>query len=278
MTITDILEIKDLTLLEPLFSDLIYKEMNELILDKTGTKGRILIDEEENPALFSIYNEKNAWEGCCTLFCDPTLPLIEFFEQIECEIFQENKETILDAIREYYSTNLLNTVVEGPDDLNPDRIKSIRTLIQDTVGFKPEETGLDCCCGTGVGSLIMRQQAMYPIAYDNDETLITRGIREGRLLPERTMWIDGRLVDRFLINPAYVACGFMIGEIHSFNAHIWRDIITSACAVSERILFTAGTEPEINQIQKWALDSGKNVETFESDSDPIYDRWVCYSD
>lgn len=126
--------------------------------------------------------------------------------------------------------------------------------------------------------MVMRDHGMNPLAYDNDESLLVRGMNEGRLKPERTMWIDGRLINDFLSETVPVSCGFMIGEVHSFNAHIWKDIIIAACNASEKILFTTGTEPEIIQVKDWASEAGKKVKIFESDSDPIYDRWVCYSE
>lgn len=278
MTIADILEIQEITLSEPLFSDLLYQDMDTIILQEPIEKGKILVDEEENPVIFAGYNSNNGWVGCCTLFRNPSLPLIEYFEEAELEMYQENRSIVTDTIREYYSKNLQKTVLPGPDDLNPDRASSIDELLKKTTGFETGSLCLDCCCGTGVGSMVMRDHGMNPLAYDNDESLLVRGMNEGRLKPERTMWIDGRLINDFLSETVPVSCGFMIGEVHSFNAHIWKDIIIAACNASEKILFTTGTEPEIIQVKDWASEAGKKVKIFESDSDPIYDRWVCYSE
>ncbi|NLV28396.1 MAG: hypothetical protein GXY48_14770 [Methanomicrobiales archaeon] len=277
MTIAEILEIKEITLLEPTFSDLLYLDAEDLLLHQKIKDGKILVDEDENPILFAGLDENNTWIGCCTLFRAPTVPLIEFFEQVNWDMYQEKKETILDALREYYSRELQKTTASGPNDLNLDRADIVDKLLMNTCSLQVGSICLDCCCGTGVGSMVLRKHGLNPIAYDNDESLLVRGIVEGRLLPEKTMWIDGRLINNFLIKPVSLACGFMIGEIHSFNAHIWREIITAACAASENILFTAGTEPEIIQIREWVEESGKKVRIFESDYDPIYDRWVCCS-
>lgn len=278
MKITDILELENLSLVEPSFSDLLYQDMDDFMILKPGRAGKILVDEEENPILFTKEDEEGAWTGCCTLFREPSLPLIDSFEQFEWEMYQEEKENTLDAIREYYSALLCSTTLPGPDDLNPARIHSIETLIQETIGTDSGSACLDCCCGTGVGSIVMEQHGMHPIAYDNDESLLVKGMNAGRLRPGRTMWIDGRMIHRFLTKPVDFVCGFMVGEIHTFNAPVWQEIITAACNVSERVLFTAGTEPEIVQVKDWAIHSGKKTEIFESDSDPIYDRWVCYSE
>jgi hypothetical protein len=278
MKITEILELENLSLVEPSFSDLLYQEMDELMFQNPGKDGKILVDEDENPVLFAKEDDDGTWTGCFTLFRKPSLPLIDLFEQFEWDMYQETTMTILDAVRDYYSTILCNSVLAGPDDLNPARVRSIDSLIQKTIGTDSGEACLDCCCGTGVGSMVMEQHAMHPIAYDNDESLLVRGITSGRLRPERTMWIDGRQISQFLIEPVSFTCGFMVGELHSFNSHIWQEIITAASKVSERVLFTTGTEPEIIQVKNWVMSTGKKVEIFESDFDPIYDRWVCYSD
>ena len=278
MKIAQMLELETISLVEPTFSDLVYQEMDDLMTGSPGKTGKILVDEDENPVLFAKIDGEEGWTGCTTLFREPSLPLIDLFEQFEWEMYQEENETVLDAIREYYSNQMCDSVLPGPDDLNPARIQSIETLLRKTVGNEPGTVCLDCCCGTGVGSMVMQAHGMHPVAYDNDESLLVRGIIAGRLMPERTMWIDGRMINRYMKKTASLVCGFMIGEIHSFNAHIWQEIIAAACTASERVLFTAGTEPEIIQINEWISSTGKKTEIFESDADPIYDRWICYSE
>ena len=278
MKIAQMLELETISLVEPTFSDLIYQEMDDLMTGSPGKGGKILVNEDENPVLFAKTDDGGAWTGCVTMFREPSLALIDLFEQFEWEMYQEENETILDALRGYYSTLLCDSVLPGPDDLNPARVQSIKTLLRNTVGIEQQGLCLDCCCGTGVGSMVMESYGMHPIAYDNDESLLVRGMKSGRLKPERTMWIDGRMVNRFVQKQAFLVCGFMIGEIHSFNAHIWQEIIAAACMASDRVLFTAGTEQEIIQIKDWVFGTGKKAEIFESDADPIYDRWICYSE
>ncbi len=278
MKIADILELETITLVEPTFSDLIYPDMDGLMVTASGKAGKILVDQDENPVLFAQGDEEGQWAGCVTIFREPSYQLIERFELFEWEMYQEEADTILDAVRAYYSILLSNTTQPGPDDLNPSRVQSIQTLIERTVGIERGGVCLDCCCGTGVGSMVMEQQGMSVLAYDNDESLLVRGMKAGRLRPERTMWIDGRMISRFTKKKADLTCGFMIGEIHSFNRHIWHEIVTAACTVSDRVLFTTGTEAEIQAVQEWVCQAGKKAEVWESDADPIYDRWICYAD
>ncbi len=272
------LELESFSLVEPVFSDLIYQEMDDLMTEETGKAGKILVDEDDNPAVFAKTDERGVWTGCVTLYREPSLALIDLFEHFDWDMYQEDNETIHNAIREYYNKQLCDSTLPGADDLNPVRVQSIDTLLRKTVGTETDGVCLDCCCGTGVGFMVMKNQGMNPLAYDNDESLLARGIISGRLIPERTMWIDGRMINPFMKSMASLACGFMVGEIHSFNAPVWQEIITAACTASERVLFTTGTELEIKQVRSWVSDTGKKAEIFESDADPIYDRWVCYSE
>lgn len=276
MTIHELLDLKDLDLVEPQYSDLIFQDMDSSLVQAPAISGRILVDEDEVPSLFACELEDQRWVGCSTLYREPSLPLIEFFETIDWEMYQEPRSRIEQAVRGYYSSILVNSVTPSADDLNPKRADSIRRLIRE-LEPEPGTVCLDCCCGTGVGSLIMRESELIPVAYDNDDSLLVRGMIEKRLIPEQTMWIDGRYISAFLSQPVSLACGFMFGEIHSFNADLWKDLTTGICSISEKIIITAGTEPEIIQIHSWAESAGKKTEVFENEEDPIYDRWVCIS-
>ena len=276
MTIQELLDLKGLELVEPQYSDLIFQDMDIGLIQAPANSGRILVDEDDTPALFACMLEEQRWIGCSTLYREPSLPLIEFFETIDWEMYQEPRARIEQAVRGYYSSILLNSVTPAADDLNPKRADSIRRLIRD-LDPEPGTVCLDCCCGTGVGSMVMRETDLVPVAYDNDDSLLARGMLAKRLIPEQTMWIDGRYIPMFLSKPVSLACGFMFGEIHSFNADLWRELTTGICSISEKILITAGTEPEILQINSWATSAGKKTEVFENDEDPIYDRWVCIS-
>jgi len=276
MRIAELLELDSIEPVEPFFSDLIYLEMDEVFLANNAKSGRILVDEDENPAAFAIETD-NTWKGCFTAYRQPSTAILDLFEQLDLDIYQEDRELIEDCIREYYSNKLLQTTPPGADDLNPTRAQSIKDLIKQTLGPVSRMHSLDCCCGTGVGSLIMEDLGLIPLAYDNDESLLSRGLSSKRLKPERTIWIDGRELGNYITRPYEFACGLMFGEIYSFNSDIWYDITTSICEAAERILITTGKKEEIKLIEDWISDSGKSPEVFESDADPIYDRWICYA-
>jgi len=276
MNIDELLDLKGLELVEPQYSDLIFQDMDNGLIQAPAISGRILVDEDETPALFACELKDQRWIGCSALYREPSLQLIEFFETIEWEMYQEPRGRIEQAVRGYYSSILINSATPSADDLNPKRADSIRRLIGE-LEPEPGTVCLDCCCGTGVGSMVMRESDLVPVAYDNDDSLLARGMITKRLIPEQTMWIDGRYISMFLSQPVSLACGFMFGEIHSFNADLWRELTTGICSISEKILITTGTEPEILQIKTWAESAGKKTEVFENEADPIYDRWVCIS-
>jgi hypothetical protein len=278
MRVAELLELDNIEPVEPLFSDIIYLEMDEILLEHTGKSGRILVDEDENPAIFAIDTGDNTWIGCTTLYRQPSAPLLELFEKIDWDMYQENREKIEESIREYYSNKLLQSTSPGSDDLNPVRADNIKKLIKRTLGNVSGVSCLDCCCGTGVGSKIMRELGMHPLAYDNDDSLLVLGLSSGRLTPESTMWIDGREIGDYISSSFQFACGLMFGEIHPFNSDIWKNITVSLSKVAEKILITTGTEPEIQQVKSWMETTGKKPDIFEYDSDPIYDRWVCYTE
>lgn len=278
MKVAELLEIENLELVEPLFSDLVYMEMDGIFLEEKSDTGRILVDENENPAVFAIKTGDNYWKGCSTLYREPSLPLLDRFEELDFDIFQEDRNTIEECIREQFSLNLLKEVTPGADDLNPVRAENIREIIRKNFGNGSGDTCLDCCCGTGVGSMVIEDLGFYSLAYDNDESLLSQGMRSRRLKPQRTMWIDGREINRYISGTSQYACGFMFGEIHSFNRDIWKDITISLCEVAERVIITAGTQPEIDQIEGWISAIGKKTEVYEYDADPIYDRFVCYAE
>jgi hypothetical protein len=121
----------------------------------------------------------------------------------------------------------------------------------------------------------MKESGLNPLSYDNDDALLVLGLKEKRLSAERTMWIDGTMLDQYLTAPVDYAFGFMLGEIQPFNQDIWAGIVRAISAVSERILLTVGTEPEAKIISGWLHEAGMEHEIWENERDHIYDRWVC---
>lgn len=274
MRLPHIFEADEVQLVEPLFSDLCYTEMDELLLRVTGDKSRILIDEDERVLSMAAESPDGLLYASCFHLRTPSDMLITRFEELDGDVYQCERAAFEDAVREYYADRLLGSTAPSPNDLNPGRVAITRDLIQNAIGSEKQISCLDCCCGSGIGTLVMRDLGLNPLSYDNDPALLALGLAERRLRAERTMWIDGRMLDQYLTSPVDIAFGFMLGEIQPFNQDLWADIIGAASAVSDRMLLTVGTEEEAGIIREWLSDAGLLCEIRENDRDPIYDRWV----
>lgn len=275
MQLAEFFEVNEVRLVEPLFSDLCYREMDELLLRIPAEKNRILIDETDEVLSVAIESPDGVLQASCFHLRSMSDELLNRLEEMDGEIFQVSRADFEDTIRAYYSADLLSSHDTAPDDLNPERLEITRDLLKSAIGDNSGISCLDCCCGTGIGSLLLKEMDLNPLAYDNDDALLVRGLKEKRLSPERTMWIDGRLLDNYLTAPVDYAFGFMFGEIQPFNQDTWEEIISAICAVSERVLLTVGTEQEADIIGGWMKNDGLDPEIWENDRDPIYDRWVC---
>jgi hypothetical protein len=275
MQVSEFFEADDVRLVEPLFSDLCYTEMDELLLRIPGDKSRILIDEDEEILSLAIESPDGLIQASCFHLRSPSDTLITRFEEMDGEVYQIPRDQFEDGVREYYSGTLLSTSVMASNDLNPARLPIARDLVRSVIGNDQDILCLDCCCGSGIGSAVLTELGLNPLSYDNDDSLLARGLKDGRLLPGRTMWIDGRLLEQYLTTPVDYAFGFMFGEMQPFNQDIWAEIISAICTVSDKVLLTVGTKPEVDLIHGWMQEAGLMHEIWENDRDPIYDRWIC---
>ncbi len=203
------------------------------------------------------------------------LHLLSLFENVHGEIFQEDRAVWAAAVREYYSTALVTTVPPFMDDLNPNRHEILKNLIHGFWGTGRGETCIDCCCGSGVGSAVLRDLGFLPLSYDNDESLLARGLLEKRLLPEETMWIDATIASRY-VEQVPKGVVIMAGEFNLMNQEMWERIISEVCSVTKETLITVGTEKEALLVQEWGMAMDRSVRLQENPADPIYDLWVCH--
>lgn len=273
MKAAEILGVDDLVFVEPQFSVLPDSRYNTTLALAAGDEGRLLLDEKEDPIALA-FNNGNGWIAASFLCRNPSALLIEKFENVNGEIYQEERAAWAAAVREYYSLALKNDVPPSIEDLNPKRRGILTNLIS---GFwKPGsgETCIDCCCGSGVGSLVLRDLGFVPLSYDNDEALLSLGLATGRLLPEETMWLDAMKTSAY-VQPVPKGIGIMLGEINTFSEDMWHQIVSELLAVTKETLITVGTGPEANLIRDWGAELGRRVEVLENPADPIYDLWVC---
>jgi hypothetical protein len=273
MKAAEILGVEDLIFVEPQFSVLPDPRYNQTLALAAGNEGLLLLDEKEDPIALAFNNGKG-WIAASFLCRNPSALLIEKFEKANGEIYQEERAAWAAAVREYYSLALKNEVPPSIEDLNPKRRGILANLISGFWRAGSGETCIDCCCGSGVGSLVLRDLGFAPLSYDNDEALLSLGLSTGRLLLDETMWLDAMKTSHY-IDPVPKGIGIMMGEINTFSEDMWHGIVGELLTVTKEALITVGTEPEANLIKAWGTEMGRRVEIRENPADPIYDLWVC---
>jgi hypothetical protein len=273
MRATEILGVDTVRFIEPGFAALTDSRYNAGLTEVRADEGRLLIDEHEEPVAVA-FHAAGGWVAGSFLCRNPSVGVIELFESVNGELFQEERAVWAGAVREYFSNELAATVPPSIDDLNPARHGILEALITGIWGDGSGETCIDCCCGSGVGSAVLRDLGFAPLSYDNDESLLSRGLTEKRLLPEETMWIDATVASKY-IEPAPKGVAIMAGEFNTFNQDMWERIISELCSVTRDTLITVGTEKEAELVREWGQAIDRAVEVTENPADPIYDRWVC---
>lgn len=269
----DILGLDAVAFIEPSFASLTNPLYTELLATDNGDEGRMLVDENEDPIAVA-FHEKAGWIAGSFLCRHPNGELIDAFEQVNGEIYQEDRAIWTAAVREYFSLLLKKEVPPALEDLNPVRKGILTDAIAGVWGKGTGETCIDCGCGSGIGSLVLRELGYTPLSYDNDPGLLVLGMEKGRLLPEETMCIDATQVAAYT-EPVPKAIGIMMGEINTFSSEMWHTIAAGLFAVSRETLITVGTEPETHLIAEWAKEAGQSIEIRENTGDEFYDRWLC---
>jgi hypothetical protein len=274
MKAEEILGVDAVRFIEPSFSALTDRSFNALLADTGGDEGRLLIDERNEPLALAFCSKGGSWIAGSFLCRNPSVELIDLFENVNGEIFQEDRNVWAAAVREYFSRLLVEETTPAVEDLNPVRKKILTQVISNAWGRVSGETCVDCGCGSGVGSLVLRDLGGALLSYDNDAALLARGLAAGRLLPEETMCIDGTVATRY-IDPVQKGVGIMMGEINDYTRDLWERIVQELFTVTQETLITVGTEKEATLIQEWGAAMGKTMEVYENPADPLYDRWVC---
>jgi len=273
MKAADIFGVETLRFIEPEFmaqTDMIF---NTMLATEGGTEGRFLLDEAQEP-LALAFRQKDSWLAGSFLYRNPSVGLIEKFENMNGQIFEEDRAEWSAAVREYFSSTLAAATPPAIEDLNPVRRGILADVITRAWGKGDGRACVDCCCGSGVGALVLRDLGFVPLSFDNDASLLSRGMAAGRLLPAETMQLDATVASRY-IEPLPLGIGIMMGEINDFSQEMWERIVEELFLISGETLITVGTEKEAHLIREWGGEMERVVEVAENPADPIYDRWVC---
>ncbi|NLH24766.1 MAG: hypothetical protein GX472_00120 [Methanomicrobiales archaeon] len=272
--IAEILGLVEVQLIEPSFALLPDTTFTALLEESEGTQARLLVDQDSDPLCMAVCREDGTWIAGCFHLRPPTGALIARFEYLGGDIFQEERGIWEAAVRGYYSRELALHTTPALEDLNPGRVSLVDSLVGEILGDGAGRSCLDCGCGSGVGSLVLRKRGYKIFSCDNDPSLISLGFARGRLLQEETMLIDASLLHHY-VGHCDTGLGLMFGEIHDFNEGMWEQITGELIMLTDRSLITTGTEQEAMRIRNWADQYGKESEIIENTRDPIYDRWIC---
>jgi hypothetical protein len=275
MNVNEILGVDAVRFVEPEFAAQTDSLFNDVLAEAAGDEARLLLDGDGDPIALA-FHWPGGWVAASFLFRNPTVELIEKFESINGEIFEEDRPVFSAAVRTYYSDLLAKDVPPAIEDLNPTRRGILTRLIEKHWGRGYHGTCVDCCCGSGVGSLVLRDLGYAPISYDNDASLLSRGLATGRLLPAETMCLDAMVASRY-IGSVPRGIGIMMGEINDFSKDMWEKIVQELFIMSQETLITVGTEKEARLIREWGMAMERTVDVTENPADPIYDLWVCTS-
>jgi len=262
-----------ISFIEPSYADLIDDHFTDLMTTLEGDQGRLLIDEESDPLALAVMTT-DGWIAGSFHLRRPTATLIEYFEGLGGDIYQEDRDIWEQSLCEYYSLAIKRTVGPAMEDLNPSRAGMIDSLLEEIWGEQEGVACLDCCCGSGVGSLVLRDRGMKPVSFDIDQSLLSLGFHTGRLRPEFTICIDASIANRYT-GQAESGLGLMFGEFNDFNTDSWEMITAELISLTDRSLITVGTEREAAMVKQWGESRHRQVEVEENPRDPIYDRFVC---
>jgi hypothetical protein len=273
MRAAEILGVEEIRFIEPAFADLTNGHFTSVLASFPGDQARLLIDEHEDPLALAFHSD-GVWSAGTFLCRKPSTNAIERFEEVNGEIYQEDRTIWAAAVREYYSLEIARYVSPTVSDLNMDRPAILESLIARVWGRGTGDTCLDFCCGSGVGSQVLRKLGYTPLSCDNDPSLLSLGLSTKRLMPEETVCINATIASEYL-DPVPRGVGIMMGDINLLSKELWHQLVSELFSLTDDTLITVGTEQEAALVRTWGEEQGRTVDVQENPKDPIYDRWVC---
>ncbi len=275
MKAAGILGVPALRFIEPSYAEITNAVFNDFLAGLPGDQARLLIDEHDEP-LALAFHDAGLWTAGTFTSRKPSVAALEHFEEMNGEIYQEERQAWVAAVRDFFSRDIMANVTPAVDDLNRDRPAIIEDLITRTWGKGAGEACLDFCCGSGAGSAVLRDLGYIPLSCDNDPALLSRGFAAGRLLPHETVCIDATRAGEY-IEPVPRAIGIMMGEINMHSQELWQMLAGQIFSLADNVIITVGTEVEAGLVKDWGEKMGRKITVFENPKDPLYDRWVCVS-
>jgi len=278
MKILETFEIDDCRCIEPTLMEHLEEGYTKMAVSIEAGEARLLIDEREDPIALAL-NDSGKWVVSSFIFRDPRLSVIEKFEECGGDLFQEERSSYTDSIREYYCRDILRDFPDVPEDNRPGRDQMILELLEEVFGHRcgNTKTATDFCCGSGVATSVLNNMGKNTLAFDLDASLISLGLRKGRLDPMKAMCIDGRAASVFCPE-SDICVALMLGDINNINYMIWESMIGEILAIGKKSVITVATKEESERVKGWLKDEGASVSSYENPRDPIYDRYVLVAE
>ena len=268
-----LLDVDAVEFIEPSFERLVDDSYTRTFLTMPAKEAKLLISMDEYPLAVAL-NDGKGWKCASFLLRKPIAEIFEKLEDLDAEVLQEERMEWEAAVREHYSLRIAKEVSPSMEDFTPTRVLAISDLLKERWKGAEGEVCLDACCGSGVGSVALRDLGMVPLSFDNDPALLSLGLRTGRLLPEETVCIDGTRASSYLKH-SHFGIMLMAGEIGPHNSIVWKKITSEVLEVVDYVIVTVGTEREARLVESWAKERKRKVEVLENKREAFYDNWVC---
>lgn len=268
-----LLDLDDVEFLEPNFERLTDDHYTNILLTMPAKEAKLLISQDEYPLAVAL-NGGKGWKCANFLLRRPVPDIFDKLEDLDAEVLQEERGDWEAAVREYYSLKIAKEVTPSLEDFTPSRARNVSDLLQERWGDVGGEVCIDACCGSGAGSVALRDMGMLPLSFDIDPALLSLGMRAGRLLPEETVCIDGTRASSYIMH-SHFALMLMAGEIGPHSEPFWKRITSEVLEVADQVIATVGTIREAQTIESWAKERKRKVEVLENKRDKFYDNWVC---
>ena len=171
MKVTEILGIDAVRFAEPEFGAQTDSLFNGVLAAAGGDEGRLLVDGDGEPIAIAFHGP-DGWLAASFLFRNPTAGLIEQFENMNGEILQEDRPVFTAAVREYYSTILMQRKSRPLSKI------STRSGAGSSVHLL-RNSGAGAITGSALTAAAARAwvrrcsgtSGTFPISYDNDASL-----------------------------------------------------------------------------------------------------------
>jgi len=271
--IASITGIPDAACAEESFADLTQSNAMEELL-RTDATDTVLVAGMQDAPLALVLKTADGWKIASAIINGEGGLVQERFNAIGGRTCRTTRADWLKALKEYYSRRIISMVPPVSEMNQAGRAGLLTELLKETFQDKTGASCLDCCCGPGIGSEVIRSLGMTPVSYDNLPSQLALGFLRGRLKEEETCCIDATIASRY-IEPVEYGLGLMLGDINAANAGIWERIVSELLSLSGSTVITVVTEKEARRAARWCREAGRDVEIFENTRHPIFDRWVC---